>query len=33
VRIAAGAADRVLDRILAGENIGTRMVLTEVQAA
>ena len=27
VRIAPGAADRVLERILAGESIGTRMVL------
>jgi hypothetical protein len=26
VRIAPGAAERVLDRILAGEPIGTRMV-------
>jgi len=30
VRIAPGAADNVLDRILTGEKIGTRMVLQEV---
>jgi acetylglutamate kinase len=28
VRIAPGAADNILDRILAGEEIGTRMVLS-----
>jgi acetylglutamate kinase len=33
VRIAPGAADRVLGRILAGEALGTRMVLSEGQAA
>ena len=33
VRIAPGAADRVLERILAGEAIGTRMVLGEGRAA
>ena len=33
VRIAPGAAAGVLDRLLAGEEIGTRMVLSEVQAA
>jgi acetylglutamate kinase len=30
VRIAPGAEDRVLARLLAGEDLGTRMVLTEV---
>jgi hypothetical protein len=30
VRIAPGAAPGVLDRILAGEPIGTRMVLKEL---
>jgi len=33
VRIAPGAADRVLGRILAGEALGTRMVLSEGQTA
>ena len=33
VQIAPGAADRVLDRILRGEAIGTRMVLGEGRAA
>jgi acetylglutamate kinase len=33
VRIAAGAADRVVERLLAGEEIGTRMVTGEAQAA
>ena len=33
VRIAPGAADRVLDRILAGESVGTRLVLGEGRAA
>lgn len=33
VRIAPGAADRVLERILSGEAIGTRMVLGEGRAA
>ena len=33
VRIAPGAAAGVLDRLLAGEEIGTRMVRSEVQAA
>jgi acetylglutamate kinase len=33
VRIAPGAADRILERLLAGEEIGTRMVLTEAQEA
>ncbi len=33
VRIAPGAAEGVLDRILAGEEIGTRMVESEVPAA
>ena len=33
VRIAPGAAANVLDRLLAGEDIGTRMVLTEVHTA
>lgn len=33
VRIAPGAADRVLSRLLGGEAIGTRMVLEEGQAA
>ena len=33
VRIAPGAAAGVLGRILAGEEIGTRMVLQEVQTA
>jgi acetylglutamate kinase len=31
VRIAPGAADGILERLLDGEEIGTRMVLTEVQ--
>ena len=33
VRIAAGAADRVIERLLAGEEIGTRMVTGEAPAA
>jgi acetylglutamate kinase len=33
VRIAPGAAERSLSRLLSGENIGTRMVLTEAQTA
>jgi acetylglutamate kinase len=33
VRIAAGAAERVVERILAGEEIGTRMVSGEAPAA
>jgi acetylglutamate kinase len=33
VRIAAGAAERVVERLLAGEEIGTRMVAGEAQAA
>ena len=33
VRIASGAADRVLTRLLGGEALGTRMVLEEGQAA
>jgi acetylglutamate kinase len=33
VRIAPGTAERSLSRLLAGENIGTRMVLTEAQTA
>jgi acetylglutamate kinase len=33
VRIAPGSAENVLSRLLAGETIGTRMVLMEVQAA
>jgi acetylglutamate kinase len=33
VRIASGAADRVLSRMLDGEALGTRMVLSEGQAA
>jgi acetylglutamate kinase len=33
VRIAPGAAGRVLERLLAGEEIGTRMVLEGVQTA
>jgi acetylglutamate kinase len=33
VRIAPGAAENVLARALAGEEIGTRMVLREEQAA
>jgi acetylglutamate kinase len=33
VRIAPGAAEGVLGRILAGESLGTRMVLTEGKAA
>lgn len=33
VRIAPGAADRVLERLLAGEEIGTRLVQGEAQAA
>ncbi len=33
VRIAPGAAENALERILAGEQIGTRMMLTEAQAA
>jgi acetylglutamate kinase len=33
VRIAPGAADRALGRILAGEALGTRVVLSEGQAA
>ncbi len=32
VRIAPGATERVVDRILAGEEIGTRMVAAEVHA-
>jgi len=32
VRIAPGADDRVLARLLSGEDLGTRMVLTEVAA-
>jgi len=32
VRICAGAADRVLERILAGEEVGTRLALEEVCA-
>lgn len=33
VRIAPGAADRILERILSGEPVGTRMVLGEGRAA
>jgi acetylglutamate kinase len=33
VRIAAGAAERVVERLLAGEEIGTRMVTGEAQPA
>ncbi len=33
VRIAPGAAENALERILAGEEIGTRMMLREAQAA
>lgn len=33
VRIASGAAGSVLERLLGGENLGTRMVLSEGQAA
>jgi acetylglutamate kinase len=33
VRIAPGAAEAVLSRILAGDSLGTRMILTEGQAA
>lgn len=33
VRIAPGSADRILDRILAGESAGTRLVLGEGRAA
>jgi len=33
VRIAPGAAENVLARALAGDEIGTRMVLREEQAA
>ncbi len=33
VRIAAGAAERVIERLLAGEEIGTRMVAGEAPAA
>jgi hypothetical protein len=33
VRIAAGAAERVVERLLAGEEIGTRMVAGEAPAA
>jgi acetylglutamate kinase len=33
VRIAPGAADRVIERLLAGEEIGTRMVAGEAPAA
>jgi len=33
VRIAPGAADGVLERILAGEEIGTRMIASEVHAS
>lgn len=33
VRIAPGAADRVLERILSGEPVGTRLVLSEGRAA
>ncbi len=33
VRIAPGAAEGVLERILAGEEIGTRMIASEVHAA
>ena len=33
VRIAPGAADRVLERILAGEAVGTRMILAEGKTA
>jgi acetylglutamate kinase len=32
VRICAGAADSVLERILAGEEVGTRLALEEVYA-
>jgi hypothetical protein len=32
VRICAGAEDDVLERILAGEDIGTRLALEEVYA-
>ncbi len=33
VRIAPGASENVLERILAGEQVGTNMMLNEVQAA
>jgi acetylglutamate kinase len=33
VRIAPGAAERVVERLLAGEEIGTRMVAGELEAA
>jgi acetylglutamate kinase len=33
VRIAPGASENVLERILAGEQVGTKMMLDEVQAA
>jgi acetylglutamate kinase len=33
VRIAPGAAENVLERVLAGEEIGTRLVAREAQAA
>jgi acetylglutamate kinase len=33
VRIAAGAAEHVIERLLAGEEMGTRMVAGEAQAA
>jgi acetylglutamate kinase len=33
VWIAPGAAEHVLERILSGEDVGTRMVLTEGRAA